>query len=104
MCVLQIFVNVCTLPAICQQLFGSMLQNFIQMQQIPKAVDVAVVVAAAVAVAVAVVAAKAKAATKKSRRAINSNGGKHKISLDYKVVILFEVIRKKSLKLSLPVD
>lgn len=102
MCVLQIFVNVCTLPAICRQLFGSMLQNFIQMQQIPKAVDVAVVVAAAVAVAV--VAAKAKAATKKSRRAINSNGGKHKISLDYKVVILFEVIRKKSLKLSLPVD
>lgn len=102
MCVLQFLLTFALCPLFASNFLGGMLQNFIQMQQIPKAVDVAVRVAAAVAVAVD--AAKAKAATKKSRRAINSNGGKHKISLDYKVVILFEVIRKKSLKLSLPVD
>lgn len=67
-------------------------------------VVVAIVAAIAVAVAVAAAVVAAKAAAKKSTRAINSNRGKHKISLDYKVVILFEVIRKKSLKLSLPVD
>lgn len=98
MCVLQFLLTFALCPLFASNFLGGMLQNFIQMQQIPKAVDVAVLVVAAVAVA------KAKAATKKSRRAINSNGGKHKISLDYKVVILFEVIRKKSLKLSLPVD